>query len=154
MQVEVNESLEWDTGDTISTYIQQDQRPMGLSTSLTRLAIVGNAAENDLYCLLTQHHAKYDGYSLYLLTQEVSRAYAGLVNHTPIAPFQAFVKHIMEIDHEKAREYWKNQFADSEAVPFPALPHNDYRPKADSTVRREFTGFHWPKRDATASTSK
>ena len=154
MQVEVNESLDWDTGDTISTYIQQDQRPMGLSTSLTRLAIVGNAGGNDLYCLLTQHHAIYDGYSLSLLTQEVSRAYAGLVNHTPIAPFQAFIKYIMEVDYEKAREYWKNQFADSEAVPFPALPHNDYHPKANSTVRREFAGFHWPKRDATASTSK
>ncbi|KUM62352.1 hypothetical protein ACN42_g4754 [Penicillium freii] len=152
VQVEVNESVEWETGDSVSTYIQQDQRSMGLSTSLTRLAIVGSAPGNDLYCLLTQHHAIYDGYSLNLLTQEVSRVYTGLIDQTPVAPFQAFVKHIMEIDHEKAREYWQNQFADSEAVPFPALPHNDYHPKADSTVRREFVKFNWPKRDATAST--
>ncbi|KAE8364752.1 hypothetical protein BDV27DRAFT_157514 [Aspergillus caelatus] len=152
VQVEVNESLEWGTGDKVSTYIQQDQRPMGLSTPLTRLAIVGNSAGNDLYCLLTQHHAIYDGYSLNLLTQEVSRVYAGLVNHTPVAPFQSFIRHIMDIDQEKAREYWQNQFANSEAVPFPPLPYDDYHPKADSTVRREFVGFHWPKRDATAST--
>lgn len=80
--------------------------------------------------------------------------YAGLIDPTPVAPFQAFVKHIMAIDQEKAREYWKNQFANSEAVPFPPLPYDDYHPKADSTVRREFVGFHWPKRNATASTSK
>ena len=154
VQVEVNESLEWRTGDKLSTYIQQDQRPMGLSTPLTRLAIVGNSVESDLYCLLTQHHAIYDGYSLNLLTQEVSRAYTGLVNRTPVAQFQSFIKHIMDIDQEKAREYWQNQFVNSEAVPFPPLPYDDYHPKADSTVRREFVGFHWPKRDATPSTSK
>ncbi|OJJ36076.1 hypothetical protein ASPWEDRAFT_60166 [Aspergillus wentii DTO 134E9] len=151
VQVGVNESLEWETGDTVSTFIEQDQRSMGLSTSLTRLAIVGNAADG-LYCLLTQHHAIYDGYSLNLLIEEVSRVYAGLANHTPVAPFQAFVKQIIEMDQEKAQEYWQNQFADSEAVPFPALPHDDYHPKADSTVRRDFVGFYWPQRDATAST--
>lgn len=154
VQVEVNESLRWDTGDTVSAYIQHDQRSMGLSTPLTRLAIVGNASESDLYCLLTQHHAIYDGYSLSLLTQEVSRVYAGLVDNRPIAPFQAFIKRIMEMDHEKAQEFWQNQFANSEAVPFPSLPQNDYHPKADSTVRREFVDFRWPKRDATPSTRK
>ncbi|KAB8269059.1 hypothetical protein BDV30DRAFT_251720 [Aspergillus minisclerotigenes] len=124
VQVEVNEPLRWETGDTVSSYIQQDRRSMGLSTSLTRLAIVGNAGEHDTYCLLTQHHAIYDGYSLNLLIQEVSRVYAGLIDPTPVAPFQAFVKHILAIDQEKARD----------------------------TVRREFVGFHWPKRNATAST--
>lgn len=154
VQVELDESLEWDTGDTVSAYVQQDQRPMGLSTPLTRLAIVNGASDNGLYCLLTQHHAIYDGYSLSLLTQEVSRVYAGLVDNRPMTPFQVFIKHIVEVDHEKAQKFWRDQFADSEAVPFPSLPYDDYHPKANNTVRREFVDFHWPKRDATASTRK
>ncbi|KAL4954841.1 hypothetical protein BDW69DRAFT_183157 [Aspergillus filifer] len=151
VQVEVKEDLMWEINNaaTVSAYIRHDQQPMGLGTPLTRLAVVGNGT----CCLLTQHHAIYDGYSINLLLQGVSRVYAGLPTpKTLIAPFQAFVKEILDIDTNKARAYWENQFTHSEAVPFPPLPDDDYHPKADSTVRREFESFSWPKRDATAST--
>lgn len=125
---------------------------MGLSKPLTRLAVVGDTTAGERYCILTQHHAIYDGYSMDLLLKEVSKAYAGVVDNSPVAPFQAFIKYVVGVDQEEAREFWRREFSESEAIPFPALPDQDYQPKADSTVRRDVADFKWPNGDATAST--
>ncbi|KAJ5372305.1 AMP-dependent synthetase/ligase [Penicillium concentricum] len=150
----VDESLHWDITQSLQQYLQKYQnRPMGLATPLTRLVIVEDERNQERYCLLTQHHAIYDGYSLNLLVDEVSKAYDGpLDGHIPVASFQAFIKHVMAVDAEKAKDFWCREFADFEAIPFPALPHGDHQPKADSTVRRSLEGFQWPRRDVTPST--
>ncbi|KAJ5816716.1 AMP-dependent synthetase/ligase [Penicillium robsamsonii] len=150
----VDESLHWDVTQPLQDYLQKYQnRPMGLATPLTRLAIVEDERNQERYCLLTQHHAIYDGYSLNLLVDEVSKAYDGTLDgHTPVASFQAFIKHVMEVDAEKAKDFWCREFANFEAIPFPALPHADHQPKADSTVRHSLKAFQWPQRDVTPST--
>ncbi|OQE09562.1 hypothetical protein PENVUL_c006G05047 [Penicillium vulpinum] len=150
----VNEPLHWDVTQPLQQYLQKYKtRPMGLGTPLTRLAIVEDECSQERYCLLTQHHALYDGYSLNLLVDEVSKAYDGILDdHPPVASFQAFIKHVMEVDTEKAEDFWGRQFANFEAIPFPELPHADHQPKADSTVRRNLEAFQWPKRDVTPST--
>ncbi|KAJ5780658.1 AMP-dependent synthetase/ligase [Penicillium paradoxum] len=151
----VDEPLPWDPTQPLQQYLAKYQtRPMGLATPLTRLAIVENESDNERYCLLTQHHAIYDGYSLNLLVDEVSKAYDGVVDdHLPVASFQAFIKHVMEVDSEEAKSFWSRELADFEAIPFPSLPHEDHQPKADSTVRRNLEAFSWPQRDVTPSTS-
>ncbi|OQE37215.1 hypothetical protein PENCOP_c010G01994 [Penicillium coprophilum] len=150
----VDEPLHWDTTQPLQQYLQKYRtRPMGLATPLTRIAIVEDESNQERYCLLTQHHAIYDGYSLNLLVDEVSKAYDGVHdNHTPVAPFQVFIKHVMAIDSEKSEDFWGREFIDFEAVPFPILPHADHQPKADSTVRRSLEAFQWPQRDFTPST--
>jgi amino acid adenylation domain-containing protein len=153
VQVQLNESLEWDSCDSVATYLERVRsRSMGLSKPLTRLAVVGDTTAGERYCILTQHHAIYDGYSMDLLLKEVSKAYAGVVDNSPVAPFQAFIKYVVGVDQEEAREFWRREFSESEAIPFPALPDQDYQPKADSTVRRDVADFKWPNGDATAST--
>ncbi|KGO55086.1 AMP-dependent synthetase/ligase [Penicillium expansum] len=154
IQGTVDEPLHWDVTQPLQHYLQEYQtRPMGLATPLTRLAIVEDEHSQERYCLLTQHHAIYDGYSLNLLVDEVSKAYDGVLDeHAPVASFQAFIKHVMAVDSEKAKEFWGHEFADFEAIPFPALPHADHQPKADSTVRRNLEAFQWPQRDCTPST--
>ncbi|KAH8647773.1 hypothetical protein BX600DRAFT_530728 [Xylariales sp. PMI_506] len=153
VQIQIKEPLEWDTSDDINSYIELDRgREMGLGTRLTRLAIAKDPNAGGLFCVITQHHAIYDGYSVNLLLAEVSKAYSGIVDHSPVAQFRAFMKHAVGVDQEKATEFWRLQFSGSEAVPFPALPDQDYRPKANSTVVRNIEGFKWPKQDATAST--
>jgi hypothetical protein len=151
----VDGPLHWDVTQPLQQYLQKYQtRPMGLATPLTRLAIVEDKNNQELYCLLTQHHAIYDGYSLNLLVEDVSKAYDGVLgNRTPVASFQAFIKHVMAVDHDKAKDFWGRQFASFEAIPFPALPHADHQPKADGTVRRSLKAFQWPQRDVTPSTS-
>ncbi|KAK5993871.1 Nonribosomal peptide synthetase GRA1 [Cladobotryum mycophilum] len=154
VQVLVNGPLEWDVSNSVETYLKFDQnKSMGLGKSLSRLAIVGDSKTGGLGCIFTQHHAIYDGHSLDLLFTEVSKTYAGVIDDSPVAPFQAFIKHVMSIDDKEASQFWSLQFADLEAAPFPSLPKEDYQPKADSTVRRHLAGIEWPKRDATASTT-
>ncbi|CAJ2499769.1 Uu.00g026220.m01.CDS01 [Anthostomella pinea] len=153
VQVQVNEKLEWDTYSDVDTYLNIDRgRPMGLGTRLTRLGLIGDASKGTVSCSVTQHHAIYDGYSVDMLLAEVFNAYSGLVNKFAIAPFQAFIKDMMDTSHEEATDFWRQQFAESEAVPFPTLPHDDYRPKANSTLERDVANFKFPKGDYTAST--
>lgn len=152
VQVQIDEALEWDAYESVEACLGRDgQRGMGLGDRLTRLALVQD--EEGPCCVLTQHHAIYDGYSMDLLLDQVARAYAGTDDEGPLAPFQAFVKeYVVDANQQEARDFWRGQFAESEAVPFPALPSADYRPRADSTVKRHIGGLAWPKRNATAST--
>ncbi|KAH8821998.1 hypothetical protein F5884DRAFT_828155 [Xylogone sp. PMI_703] len=153
VQVQLNEPIEWDTCNSIEAYLRRDQsKLMGLSMPLTRLGIINDTETRELCCIFTQHHAIYDGHSLDLLLREVSKTYVGAVDNGPVAPFQAFIKHVRSIDQEKAREFWVREFLDFEGVPFPELADQDYHPKADSTVRRDFVDLKWADRDATAST--
>lgn len=152
VQAQIDEALEWDAYESVEACLGRDgQRGMGLGDRLTRLALVQD--EEGPCCVLTQHHAIYDGYSMDLLLNQVARAYAGTDDESPLAPFQAFVKeYVVDANQQEARDFWRGQFAESEAVPFPALPSADYRPRADSTVKRHIGGLAWPKRNATAST--
>ncbi|KAK7991221.1 Nonribosomal peptide synthetase 13 [Apiospora saccharicola] len=153
VQVQVDEPLTWDTANSVDAYLESDKhQSMGLGERLTRLAFIDDKSSGDPCCILTQHHAIYDGYSVDLLLGQVAKAYAGQVDKSPVAPFQSFIKHVVDVDQEDAKAFWRGQFTESEAVPFPALPSENYRPKADSTVRRNIVGFTWPKRDATSST--
>ncbi|KAE8555139.1 hypothetical protein EYB25_003687 [Talaromyces marneffei] len=155
VQVQINESVQWESSyEDVMSYINHEQtRSMGLSTSLTRIAVVRDSRDSGRHCLLlTQHHAIYDGYSMDLLLQEVSKAYIGVSSPSYRAPFQSFLKYVMSTETEEATKFWEQQFFGSEAIPFPALPHQDYQPKADSTVRRELENIVWPGNGATVST--
>lgn len=155
VQIQVKETIDWDIYENIETYLEHEKsRLMGLGKRLTRLAIVEDRNAQERFCVITQHHAIYDGFSLNLLLTEVSKAYSGDISGYPIPQFQQFIKHIMEVDQNEARRFWSNQLQELEAIPFPALPHQAYRPKADSTVRRRISSVNWQQRDATASTSK
>ncbi|KAL9477702.1 hypothetical protein ACSS6W_007543 [Trichoderma asperelloides] len=155
VQVQIKESIDWKTYGSIEAYLAHDQsESMGLNKRLTRLAIIQGPGVQGRLCLITQHHAIYDGYSLNLLLAEVTKAYAGIVGGGLITPFQQFIQHIMKVDQDKARKFWSNQFSELEAIPFPALPHQNYQPKADSTVRRHLTDMKWQNTDATASTTR
>lgn len=164
VQVQVDESIEWDSCHDVEEYVRNiSPRSMNLNQPLTRLTMIDSAGDNGSArrsCLLTQHHAIYDGYSLKLLFQEVSKAYLHPLdnvnnNSIPTAPsFQAFIKHMTTMDKDKANDFWRCQFSGIEAVPFPLLPHHGYQPKANSVLRR--TIDHLPlisgNRDVTAST--
>lgn len=164
VQVQVDEAIEWDTCHNVEEHFQKNsRRSMNLAQPLTRLTMIDSAGDDGdgrRSCLLTQHHAMYDGYSLKLLFQEVSKAYLHPLNSinsntiTTAASFQAFMKHVTTIDKDKANDFWRCQFSGIEAIPFPHLPHHGYQPKANSALRR--TIDHLPlmlgDRDVTAST--
>ncbi|KAL8670383.1 MAG: hypothetical protein Q9168_005078, partial [Polycauliona sp. 1 TL-2023] len=158
VQVQVNEAIEWDSHRDMEQYFRQGSREaMDLGRPLTRLTMIQNNSVGGRSCLLTQHHALYDGYSLKLLFQEVSAAYlhpSAHLDRQSSASFPAFRKHVMDMDKDKANDFWRGQFAGIEAIPFPPLPHHTYQPKADSNVRRSIENVLLMSgdRDVTAST--
>ncbi|CAK1360695.1 unnamed protein product [Cercospora beticola] len=93
------------------------------------------------------------GTPLTRLAMEVSRAYSDMHDASRVPPFQDFMRYIEDLDRDETDEFWKGQFEDLEAAPFPALPHPDYRPKANDTVRRDLVDFSWPQRNVTPSTT-
>ncbi|KAL8950907.1 MAG: hypothetical protein Q9222_003085 [Ikaeria aurantiellina] len=160
--VQVNEALEWDSCHDVEEFLEKNScRSIHLTQALTRLTMLEDNGDGRRSCLLTQHHAMYDGHSLNLLLQEVSLAYSHQLNQSAkssiskAAPFQAFVKHLTTIDKAKANDFWRDQFSRIEAVPFPPLPHHGHQPNANSALRR--TIDHLPlmsgSRDVTASTT-
>ena len=164
VQVQVDEAIKWDHYHDVEEYFHNhSHRSMSLAQPLTRLTIiesVGDSRDGRRSCLLTQHHAIYDGYSLKLLFQEVSKAYLHpldniLSKNVPTsASFQAFMKHVTTTDKDKADNFWRCQFSGIEAVPFPQLPHHGYQPKANSALRRTIDNLplRLGNRDVTAST--
>ncbi|KAG6997698.1 aurofusarin cluster transcription factor aurR2 [Physcia stellaris] len=148
VQVQVDEAIEWDNCHDVDEYFEKSsRRSMNLAQPLTRLTIIdstGDDGDRRRSCLLTQHHAMYDGYSLKLLFEEVSKAYL----------HPAFMKHVKTMDKNKANEFWRCQFSGIEAIPFPPLPHHGYQPKANSALRRTFDNLpsKFGKQDVTAST--
>lgn len=163
VQVQVNQAIQWDSCQNFEEYFQKTSRVYeNLSQPLTRLTMIDSSGADNVEtrsCLLTQHHAIYDGYSLKLLVQEVSKAYMHPLEHASdknilAAPsFQTFMKYVATVDKEKAKDFWRCQFSGIEAVSFPHIPH-EYRPKANCAVRR--TIDHLPlisgNHDVTAST--
>ena len=164
VQVQVEDAIEWDSCHDVEEYFSKHtRRAMNLAQPLTRLTMIdwiGNEEVRRRSCLLTQHHAIYDGYSLKLLFQEVSKAYLHPIdniasNNVPTtASFQAFMKYVTNMDKSKANGFWRRQFSGIEAVPFPHLPHHGYLPKADSVLRRTIDKLPLMlgNRDVTAST--
>ncbi|KAH8690320.1 putative nonribosomal peptide synthase [Talaromyces proteolyticus] len=153
VQVFLKSPIRFQSYDTLDEYFKEEKaKNMGLGTPLTRLAIVGETDSSSKYCILTQHHAIYDGHSLKLLLNEVSNVYAGISDNHHIASFQNFVEYVGNVDENEVKSFWGQEFSELEAMPFPVLPQENYKPKADDMIRRTFTNFTWPKGEVTAST--
>jgi amino acid adenylation domain-containing protein/non-ribosomal peptide synthase protein (TIGR01720 family) len=96
------------------------------------------------------HHALYDGWSWPLIMSSLYKAY--LNQSLPESmPFRNFVKYVKSVDHVQAEHFWKDQFRDSEAQNFPALPSKDYVPMCDNRLERDIGGLSWDG-DSTAAT--
>ncbi|KAB5554579.1 hypothetical protein GE09DRAFT_1203703 [Coniochaeta sp. 2T2.1] len=123
VQVQIDEPPQWDEYDDIDTCLKcEDGQSMGLDTPLTRLAVVrerdassssDETQKSSWRCYITQHHAIYDGYSVGLLLEEVSKAYSGVVDDdvAPVATFQAFIQHSLNVERDDALNFWRQQFA-------------------------------------------
>ncbi|KAI1848981.1 hypothetical protein JX265_013724 [Neoarthrinium moseri] len=65
----------------------------------------------------------------------------------------AFFRSQVGETEENVTEYWKTQFAGSEAAQFPALPSPAYRPRADALIEHSIEQFLMTGRDFTAATT-
>lgn len=154
VQVVLDERLQWSSDNDLIAYLAADDRlPRNLGTPLTQFGLVEEpGSERKRFFVWTIHHALYDGWSMGLLMENVEKVYRGETLQ-PSSPFQAFVKHIMDSDDDRAVSLLQEQLAGAEAQPFPALLLATYQPRADKVVMYHVGGLQWPESDVTASTA-
>ncbi|PYH48809.1 putative nonribosomal peptide synthase [Aspergillus saccharolyticus JOP 1030-1] len=105
---------------------EQCQREMGqygmtLGSSLARAALITPREEPPSFFILRMHHAVFDGWSYVQLLQDLEDVYLG--RPIPQRPsFRNFIGYIMKQDASSAVEFWRNEFADLQAVTFPDRP--------------------------------
>ncbi|TVY34230.1 Nonribosomal peptide synthetase [Lachnellula subtilissima] len=165
VQVVLGEALQWQTFSSLKDYYQSRESDkemqkhlvkttaVGLGIPLSRVAIILDEAAGKRYLALTHHHATYDGWSIPLLQKEVEKAYGDVTAELSSLPMQSFVKYVMSQRGEDGMAFWKQQFAEIEASPFPALPAKMYEPMADKVINHSIKGIRWPACGVTPSST-
>jgi amino acid adenylation domain-containing protein len=122
---------------------------IGVGTQLAKAFLVQNGGIRTFK--LTISHVIYDGWSISLLLNALSRLYHDH-SDVPAPSFNLFIKHVTDIDYAAAENFWKQHFADLEAPQFPMLPSPSHQVYADQTFARSFNQLRWQGSRFTAST--
>lgn len=127
-----------------------------LGSRLSELRIVteeGTGIRNFAWSI---HHALYDGWSLPSILDALKINYhlgPTLDNRKPqLAPFQPFIKHVVEMHSNSATRFWENQFRGLDAQRFPLLDTVGYQPRADFVWKQAIKGLPRPPAGFTLST--
>lgn len=141
-------------GHNLEGYLQGDVGlPMELGSPLFRVAVVNEPARDEMFCVLTLHHAIHDGWSMPLILDHVHKIYHGLKAEIP-PPFQAFIKHIaLNTDEARSNRFWQSQMRNMGMEVFPSLPHPHYEAHANMTIEHQISSTTWAaQQDFTPST--
>jgi amino acid adenylation domain-containing protein/non-ribosomal peptide synthase protein (TIGR01720 family) len=151
--------IQWATprSNDLNAYIQGlRQGKMGFGTVLTQHAIL----QNPTRFVFTAHHSVYDGWSMGLLADAVTRTYKKLAG-MPTTPskdlgpkinFHAFVDYIGTIDKTEASEFWRNQLEGADPAAFPPSLPSSYQPLANALLERKIPFPRMQKSTSTSST--
>lgn len=139
VQVVIREDLDWQRPKSLAEYVAADaQQPPALGKPLTRWALTSEPCS---HCILTMHHAMFDGISLGHILGVILAAYQSIPLRPPSVSFATFLAqlngHHSELsDHSKY--FWRSYLSPTTGSVDPALPDagSAYRPRADSGVER------------------
>ncbi|KAH7370161.1 hypothetical protein BKA65DRAFT_387194 [Rhexocercosporidium sp. MPI-PUGE-AT-0058] len=140
MQVVVRsscKSLRWTSELGLNSYLAKDQADlMVIGRRLVRHALVQDEQDGDrrLYFVLTIHHSVYDGWMLDLVMRDVEKVYKGGQITPAPAQFNAFIKHLENLDSSASKDYWTRQLDGALPPVFPELPPMTYRPLPDQNM--------------------
>ncbi|KAL3473907.1 hypothetical protein BJX99DRAFT_260890 [Aspergillus californicus] len=132
-QVVMRHSTHWrhiESGETAGT-VDEHIAMMKPGNPLLFCSVLGLNGSNRPKFTLTIHHALYDAWSMSILWDHVQKTYNGH-NIAPVS-YKHFIDHIGR-HHEEAKLFWKQQFAELQALPFPIIPSPGYLPKANSSL--------------------
>ncbi|KAK3987251.1 non-ribosomal peptide synthetase [Cladorrhinum sp. PSN332] len=152
--------LQWTAfaSDNISAYIQQVRKEkIGFGTALTQQTVL----KNPLRFVWTAHHCVYDGWSMSLLAEQISkryREYSGLprtvmqAQEEPTISFKSFVEHISAVDKSEANQFWSAQLDGTDPPSFPPSIPSSYQALADTMLEATISFPRHSKSTFTTST--
>ena len=133
----------WREAYSLSEYVKS-QPMISLGEPLTQFAIADSQ-----FFILTQHHAAYDGHSLPQIFHQVENFCQNASSSYSGVPFSRFVRHSLETNGTKSKEFWALELAGSVPLIFPHMPPG-YEPSPSSSIQRELVVSRIS--DATTST--
>ena len=142
LQVVVNDSIQWESGNDLAEYKASDiSKRVGSGDSLFRYAIVSEGDRT--FVVWTCHHGGFDGWSRRLIMDKLEEGLLDLerLKSEPQGPaFRSFVEWQDSRAHRKnkAEAFWKQYlpagYTDLEGV---HRPSPDYKPHGRSQVSRQ-----------------
>ncbi|KAM3473954.1 hypothetical protein MY8738_008124 [Beauveria namnaoensis] len=134
LQVVVDEKITWKNSCSLKDYLETDSEElMELGNPLTRYALITDESASFKWLVWTAHHVLYDGWSLKLVADALSRAYEGLsIDCGP--GMQTFLRYIKDQSNTTASEYWRQALNHYASTAFPPLPPHVQQPEPNSMV--------------------
>ncbi|KAJ4290805.1 hypothetical protein N0V90_010000 [Kalmusia sp. IMI 367209] len=137
LQVVVRTEMQWSFSDDLNGYLAADcQTPVRLGDELARYALINT--NESIYLVFTAHHGLYDGWTLAMIFDRIQCYYEEDMSPAPLQDYNIFISNVRATEQdEAARGFWQSQIINntSNYESFPPLPHPQYQPVADSSVR-------------------
>jgi hypothetical protein len=132
-QVVLRERIPWQSAASLDEYLDADMKMAIIhGDSLNRLAITSDSL-GDRHFIWTAHHAVYDGYSVGLLFDQLTRYYEQQIL-PDASPFNHFIDFLTHTDIKASHSFWQNQLKGQPAS-FPQQPSSNYQPRPDQLQR-------------------
>ncbi|KAI7970324.1 hypothetical protein EIK77_000321, partial [Talaromyces pinophilus] len=143
MQIVIRESIVWIEGDSLETYLANDQA-MGMSfgNPLVRFALITESqpgGEVERHFVWTAHHSVYDGWSIGKIFDLLASFYRGENVPAPV-PFTRFLRYTTQLDKESTQAFWCDQLEGMEAPIFPSYPRTVVGPRVMRSVEQQMSG--------------
>lgn len=138
VQVVVKQNLMPHSISDLKAYLHKDRdHPMSLGDALCRIAFVKTNTEQ-VDCVLTMHHALYDGWSMPLVVDRLNRAFHGLEEPCR-PPFRTFIRALKRINAESSQCFWSSLLEGASEKQFPALPYASYQTSPDTLIEKSIS---------------
>lgn len=119
LQAVLKHDLETYHSDSLEEYLALDMsRSMGYGTVLSRLGLV-EQDDGKKFCVLTAHHAVFDGQVMKLLKKLVTDLYRGQKTDLFDCGFNKFVQHIYETNNAESAPFWTCLLQGDKGITFP-----------------------------------
>lgn len=149
VQVITDVPIEWSLDAETACNETHQSYAMGLGTPLARFDLQTSPNGQGIFTL-TMHHAICDGWTIPLLCRMAEKAYHGQ-SVPPSPPFQAFIRHIQQLDEAEAAIKWRIYLEGTEVQTFPRIPQATTQPSADTELTHAISDFCWPRTGVTPS---
>lgn len=137
LQVVTKDRVNWRKETSLKTYLENDRSEIiGLGDQLQRFCIVEDENLDGRYFVFTAQHSSYDGWSLYLLFEDLNYAYQHGISAASGAQFNMFIKTLAAYDKNAASSFWQSHLAGSVSKPLFLVPEN-HRICPDTQWKRE-----------------
>nr|POF18032.1 nonribosomal peptide synthetase dtxs1 [Quercus suber] len=138
-QVVVDGESQWGPADNVSLHVAEEiARPMEYGSALCRYTLLSE--DGKTIFALTLHHAIFDGWSLGLILQTLSRYFDGdALADAALAPYVGFVEYAQGLDTTRASEYWRTQLTAATRPVFPKERTASAAPSGRSSTSGSFS---------------